>query len=138
MARTSSTGATPARSGSGKGADTPPKTRWYKQVWQVYQMTRETDPATTWWMLGSFLGILAVGVVVGLVTHRVWYFVLMAVPIALIVAMLLLTRRAESAAYRRIEGQPMPFVMLATVIACGWGLLSGRVALDLAAMLVGA
>ncbi|MGU3666278.1 DUF6949 family protein [Methylobacterium sp. A49B] len=39
---------------------------------------------------------------------------------------------------RRIEGRPMPFVMLATVIACGWGLLSGRVALDLAAMLVGA
>ena len=39
---------------------------------------------------------------------------------------------------RKIEGRPMPFVMLATVIACGWGLLSGRVALDLAAMLVGA
>ena len=39
---------------------------------------------------------------------------------------------------RRIERRPMPFVMLATVIACGWSLLSGRVALDLAAMLVGA
>ncbi|MBE7200694.1 MAG: hypothetical protein INR70_23215 [Parafilimonas terrae] len=38
---------------------------------------------------------------------------------------------------RRIEGRPIPFVMLATVIACGWSLLSGRVALDLAAMLVG-
>ena len=39
---------------------------------------------------------------------------------------------------RKIEGRPMPFVMLATAIACGWSLLSGRVALDLAAMLVGA
>ena len=39
---------------------------------------------------------------------------------------------------RRIEGRPIPFVMLATMIACGWSLLSGRVALDLAAMLVGA
>lgn len=39
---------------------------------------------------------------------------------------------------RRIEGRPIPFVMLATMIACGWGLLSGRVALDLAAILVGA
>ena len=39
---------------------------------------------------------------------------------------------------RRIEGRPIPFVMLATIIACGWGLLSGRVALDLAALLVGA
>jgi hypothetical protein len=39
---------------------------------------------------------------------------------------------------RRIERRPMPFVMLATIIACGWSLLSGRVALDLAALLVGA
>ncbi len=39
---------------------------------------------------------------------------------------------------RRIEGRPIPFVMLATIIACGWGLLSGRVALDLAALVVGA
>jgi hypothetical protein len=39
---------------------------------------------------------------------------------------------------RRIEGRPFPFVMLATMIACGWGLVSGRVALDLAAMIVGA
>ncbi|MGU3539737.1 DUF6949 family protein [Methylobacterium sp. A54F] len=39
---------------------------------------------------------------------------------------------------RRIEGRPIPFVMLATVIACGWSLLSGRVALDLAALIVGA
>ncbi|KAB1074474.1 DUF6949 family protein [Methylobacterium planeticum] len=39
---------------------------------------------------------------------------------------------------RRIEGRPIPFVMLATIIACGWGLLSGRIALDLAALLVGA
>ncbi len=38
---------------------------------------------------------------------------------------------------RRIEGRPVPFVMLATMIACGWSLVSGRVALDLAAMLVG-
>ncbi|MDP4026725.1 hypothetical protein Q8W71_29390 [Methylobacterium sp. NEAU 140] len=39
---------------------------------------------------------------------------------------------------RRIEGRPIPFVMLATIIACGWSLLSGRVALDLAALIVGA
>ncbi|GJD37530.1 DUF6949 family protein [Methylobacterium aerolatum] len=37
---------------------------------------------------------------------------------------------------RRIEGRPFPFVMLATMIACGWSLVSGRVALDLAAMIV--
>lgn len=39
---------------------------------------------------------------------------------------------------RRIEGRPFPFVMLATMIACGWGLLSGRVLLDLASRIAGA
>ena len=36
------------------------------------------------------------------------------------------------------RGGRSPSSILATMIACGWGLLSGRVALDLAAMLVGA
>jgi hypothetical protein len=38
---------------------------------------------------------------------------------------------------RRFERRPIPFVMIATVIACGWSLLSGRVALDLAHLIVG-
>ncbi|TNC10277.1 hypothetical protein FF100_23635 [Methylobacterium terricola] len=39
---------------------------------------------------------------------------------------------------RRIEGRPIPFVMLATILACGWGLVSGRVVLDLAHLVSGA
>jgi hypothetical protein len=39
---------------------------------------------------------------------------------------------------RRIEGRPFLFVMLATMIACGWSLLSGRLLLDLAHRVVGA
>ena len=38
---------------------------------------------------------------------------------------------------RRIERRPIPFVMIATIIACGWSLLSGRIALDLAHMITG-
>ncbi|MGY2047256.1 DUF6949 family protein [Methylobacterium sp. JK268] len=38
---------------------------------------------------------------------------------------------------RRLEGRPIPFVMLATMIACGWSLLSGRVVLDLAQLVAG-
>lgn len=38
---------------------------------------------------------------------------------------------------RRLERRPIPFVMLATIIACGWSLLSGRVAMDLAALITG-
>ncbi|ACL57759.1 DUF6949 family protein [Methylobacterium nodulans] len=39
---------------------------------------------------------------------------------------------------RRIERRPIPFVMLATMIACGWSLVSGRVVLDLAQRVAGA
>lgn len=38
---------------------------------------------------------------------------------------------------RRFERRPIPFVMIATIIACGWSLMSGRVALDLAHLIVG-
>lgn len=38
---------------------------------------------------------------------------------------------------RRIEGRPIPFVMLATMIACGWSLLSGSLALRLAGLIAG-
>ena len=38
---------------------------------------------------------------------------------------------------RRLEHRPIPFVMLATMIACGWSLLSGRVAIELARLVAG-
>ena len=39
---------------------------------------------------------------------------------------------------RRFERRPMGFVFAATVIACFWSLMSGRLVLDLAQRLVGA
>lgn len=39
---------------------------------------------------------------------------------------------------RRIEGRPFVFVMMATILACGWGLMSGRVLMDIAHRVVGA
>ena len=35
------------------------------------------------------------------------------------------------------ERRPIPFVMLATIVACGWSLLSGQIALGMAHRLVG-
>ena len=39
---------------------------------------------------------------------------------------------------RRLEARPVGFVVLATISACGWSLLSGRVVLDLAQAVAGA
>jgi hypothetical protein len=39
---------------------------------------------------------------------------------------------------RRLERRPFPSVMLATIIACLWSLMSGRLVLDAAQVLAGA
>jgi hypothetical protein len=39
---------------------------------------------------------------------------------------------------RQLEQRPLPFVMLATIIACIWSLASGRLVLDVTQIIVGA
>ena len=96
------------------------KTRWYHQVWQAYQMTRQNDPAVTWLILAVFVGIVAVGLVVGLIFNAVVYFLLLAIPFALLGAMFVLARRAETAAYTRIAGQPGASRAALGTIRRGW------------------
>ncbi len=60
----------------------------------------------------------------------------MSVPILVFSAPFIILRNTIRG--RSIEGRPIPFVMLATMIACGWSLMSGRVVLDLTARIVGA
>ena len=96
------------------------KTRWYHQVWQAYQMTRQQDPAVTWLILGVFFGIVAVGLILGLLVFTWWYTLLLSIPFALLGAMFTLTRRAERAAYARIEGQPGAALSALGTIRRGW------------------
>jgi hypothetical protein len=96
------------------------KTRWYHQVWQAYQMTRQQDSAVTWMILAVFFGIIAVGLVVGLLVNHWVYFLLIALPFAALGAMFTLTRRAERAAYSRIEGQPGASISALGTIRRGW------------------
>lgn len=111
-------------------AKKPKKKRWYHQLWEVFQMTREVQPSITWVLLGAFVGIIAVGIVIGqLVGHPV-YVAVLAVPIALIVVMLILTRRAERAAYARIEGTPGASGSALGTIRRGWNIEEQPVAID--------
>ncbi len=96
------------------------KTRWYHQVWQAYQVTREQDPAVTWIILSVVLGIIAVGVVLGFVIGPVWFYVALSIPFALLGGMFILARRAETAAYLRIDGQPGASMSALTTIRRGW------------------
>lgn len=77
-----------------------------KQIVEVFQMTRRHDPMVPWLMLLVFLGIVAVGLIVGLLLENWITGLLIAIPLGLLGATLILSRRAERAAFARIEGQP--------------------------------
>jgi hypothetical protein len=111
------------KNATASGAPKPPKvkkTRWYHQVWQAYQMTRQQDPAVTWLILAVFVGIIVLGQLLGLLFLSWWWWLLVSIPFALLGGMFTLTRRAERAAYSRIEGQPGAAMSALGTIRRGW------------------
>ena len=108
----------------------PKKKRWYHQLWEVFQMTRTAQPSITWWILGAFFGIIAVGLAIGFAVGHPIYVTLLSVPAALLVAMLILTRRAERAAYSRIEGTPGAAASALGTIRRGWNIEEQPVAIE--------
>jgi hypothetical protein len=106
------------------------KVRWYHQVWEAFKMTREVDPSITWVLLAVFVGLLAIGVIIGLVFDSVIYFLFLALPFALLGVMFVLARRAEKAAYSRIEGQPGAALAALRTIRRGWTFPEEPVAID--------
>lgn len=82
-----------------------------KQMWQVFQMTRRYDPTAQWLMLLAFLAPVLVGLAVALwlgegngFTIALW--IIAGVLAGLLIALVILGRRAERAAYSQIDGQP--------------------------------
>lgn len=90
-----------------KNSDDPRDWGRVRQVVEAYKRTAEVDPAVTWWMLGVG-GAAAVAVVaLGLITHLAWWaYAPLAIMVALLGAMLMLTRRVKTATIKRYEGQP--------------------------------
>jgi len=82
------------------------KTGRIKQMREVFAMTRRNDPSAVWWMALAFLVVLLAAVLLGWYFDQVVYFALLGLPTALLAALVVLSRRAEKAAFRQIEGQP--------------------------------
>ncbi|WP_430592865.1 DUF4191 domain-containing protein [Humidisolicoccus flavus] len=81
-----------------------------KTTWQVFQMTRKEDPAALWLMIGGFLLPIVIAVLLAIFVSGadilftiLW--VISGVLVGLMVALSILTRRAEKVAYRQIEGR---------------------------------
>ncbi|MFF2369260.1 DUF4191 domain-containing protein [Agromyces sp. NPDC058110] len=94
-----------------KDSSTPKEPGRLKQMWQVFQMTRRYDPNAQWLMLLVFLAPVIVGLGLALwlsegngFTIALW--IVAGVLAGLLLALIILGRRAERAAYAQIDGQP--------------------------------
>jgi hypothetical protein len=77
-----------------------------KQIGEVFNMTRRHDPMVPWLMLLVFLGIVAVSFLVGFWLENWITGLIIGIPLGLLGATLILSRRAERAAFAQIENQP--------------------------------
>lgn len=91
-----------------KDTDKPKKQRFaqIRQLKQVYDMAREVDPSIPWWMLGAFVGVVVLFVLIGIPFGMPVYLGFIGVLFGILAATFILSKRAEKAAYSRIEGQP--------------------------------
>ncbi|MHA7263849.1 DUF4191 domain-containing protein [Arthrobacter sp. TMN-37] len=101
-----------------------------KQILEVFKMTRRNDPNVVWLMLLAFLGIIAVGLLIGLLIQNVVTLMLIAVPLAFLAAVFILSRRAERAAFSQIEGKPGAAGAALSVLRRGWILEEQPVAMN--------
>jgi hypothetical protein len=102
------------------------------QLKQVYTVSKQADPNIGRWMLLTFLGIVAVFLVNGLVIDSPIFLGITGVLFGILGATLVMSRRAERAAYRSIEGQAGAAGAALTSIRRGWYTDREPVAADVA------
>ncbi|RAN69359.1 hypothetical protein B5P43_36415 [Bacillus sp. SRB_336] len=93
-----------------------------KQMVDIFKMTRRHDPMVTWLMLGVFFGVILVALLVSLLIppHSWINGLLIGIPLGLLGALLLMSRRAERAAYAQIEGKPGAAGAALSSLKKGW------------------
>ena len=100
------------------------------QIKQVYRMTRETEPNIGWWMLLLGLGVLLVFLLIGVLVGNWITWLLIGLPFAVLAASFYLSRRAERAAFARIEDQPGAAGAALSALRRGWIVEEQPVAMD--------
>ncbi|MBT1002122.1 DUF4191 family protein [Paenarthrobacter sp. DKR-5] len=107
--------------GRRKGSTAVPKQSGrVKQVLEVFKMTRRHDPNVVWLMLLVFLGIVAIGLLVGFLINNWITALIISIPLGLLAATFVLSRRAERAAFAQIENQPGASGAALSTLRRGW------------------
>lgn len=120
-----------ARFGRRSKSETPDKQGRIAQLLAVFKMTRKSDPAVVWWMLLTFVGTLVAVVGLGvLVSGRWWLFLIIGLPLAFLMSLVIMARRAERAAFDQIAGQPGASSAAMRGLRRGWNVEAEPVAVD--------
>jgi hypothetical protein len=90
------------------------------QIRDVYRVSKQADPLIGWFMLLSFLVVFGVLLVVGFIVKLPWIFGIFGVLFGILAATIVMSRRAERAAYSQIEGQAGAAGAALTSIRRGW------------------
>lgn len=96
-----------------------------RQIVETYRLTKQSDPTIGVWLLGSFLLGAVVGFVIFWALPGTDLFGLVMAIVGAILGGTLLTmivfgRRAQHAAYKRLEGQPGGAAAALTMLRKGW------------------
>ena len=96
-----------------------------RQIVETYKMSKQVDRALPWWMLGSFLVFGAAGFGIFWILPGSGVFgMIMAIVGGLLIGflamMIVFSRRAQKAAYARLEGQAGAGARALTMLRRGW------------------
>ncbi|WP_323790950.1 DUF4191 domain-containing protein [Nocardioides sp.] len=109
-----------------KKAETDPlKMSRRRQVVETYRMSKQGDPRIGLWMLGSFLVFGALGfglftLLPGSGTAKMVFAIIGGVMIGFLAMMIVFSRRAQNAAFKRLEGQAGAGARALSMLRRGW------------------
>lgn len=121
-----------ARNKDGDASSSEKKQGRLSQVRDVYRISKQADPAIGWYMLLSFLVVFGVLLVIGFIVKLPWILGIFGVLFGILAATIMMSRRAERAAYTQIEGQAGAAGAALTSIRRGWYTDREPVAADVA------
>jgi Domain of unknown function (DUF4191) len=132
-ARGRGSGASGSTSASGRGKRSgEEKTGRFKKaggqlklIGQAYTLTRKNDPKLPWVMLIGFIAAAAVVEVIGILVGAPYLFIVLAVLVGLLVALVLFTRRVQGSQFRQVEGQPGAAAWALETMRGDWRVTSG-------------
>lgn len=103
---------------------------FFARIKQVFTMTRSYDPNIGWWMALAFFATFGVFFLLFTLLLNWVTGLLIGLPFGLLAAMIVMNRRAEKAAFSRIEGRPGAAAAALSTLKRGWVVTEEPVAMD--------